>query len=102
MGKKKKNLWIVSESVSDSMSIVPYTKVWIVEKDEVEEFKFWLENQEVHPEMYIHVEAYPVEEHQPELYLRHRLNPSYNWKKKKKSKDYFQSLNKPAHVYVRQ
>ena len=83
MGKKKKDLWIVSESVSDSMSIVPYTKVWIVEKDEVEEFKFWLENQEVHPEMYIHVEAYPVEQHQPELYLRQRLNPSYNWKREK-------------------
>jgi len=83
MGKKKKEPWIVSESVSDSMSIVPYTKVWIVEKDEVEEFKFWLENQEVHPEMYIHVEAYPVREHQPELYLRQRLNPSYNWKRQK-------------------
>ena len=83
MGKKKKNLWIVSESVSDSMTLVPYTKVWIVEQSEVDEFKFWLESQEVEPDMYIHIEAYPVEEHQPEKYLRERLNPNYNWQKER-------------------
>ena len=83
MGKKKKNQWIVSESVSDSMTLVPYTKVWIVEQSEVDEFKFWLESQEVAPDMYIHVEAYPVEEHQPEKYLRERLNPNYDWKRER-------------------